>query len=59
MIVLNDVPTRPSNPWQIYLRENMNQYKNASGKTDLKIATKTLGAKWKSLSDHEKEVKCL
>ncbi len=54
---MDKVPPRPRNPWQIYVRENMNNYKNSSGKTDLKLATKELSAKWKALSEAEKKVK--
>lgn len=53
---MENVPTKPRNPWQIYLRENIKNYKNEAGKVDLKLATQTLGPKWKALPEAEKEV---
>ncbi|KAI8883103.1 hypothetical protein K501DRAFT_250140 [Backusella circina FSU 941] len=54
--ILADVPVRPRNPWQIYLRENLTNYRKDTGKIDTKIAAKELGKKWKVMGDAEKKV---
>lgn len=56
--VLQDIPTRPRNGWQIYMNENLHKYKNAHNKRvlDLKEATSELSASWKAMSDAEKKV---
>jgi hypothetical protein len=56
-IVLEGVPVKPRNAWQIYLRENMKNHKNAEGKIDIRVVTKELSAVWKTLGDAEKQVK--
>ncbi|KAG2196153.1 hypothetical protein INT47_006499 [Mucor saturninus] len=52
--ILENVPIKPRNPWQIYLRENINNYKNENGKVELKVATRLMGDKWKALDETEK-----
>jgi hypothetical protein len=53
---LADVPLRPRNPWQIYLRENLANYKKDTGQIDTQTAAKELGKKWKTMGDADKKV---
>ncbi|KAI9358427.1 hypothetical protein BD770DRAFT_343811 [Pilaira anomala] len=53
--ILHEVPVKPRNPWQIYLRENMDSVKDSYGVFRLKEAAGTLAAQWKGLSDAEKK----
>lgn len=55
-IVLDSVPTKPRNPWQLFLREHIKEYRDRGEKIDLKFAAKTFGDKWRALSESEKEV---
>lgn len=53
---MDSVPTKPRNPWQIFLRENIKGYKERGEKVDLKSVAKIFGDKWRALPDSEKEV---
>ncbi|GAA5803704.1 hypothetical protein EDC94DRAFT_513973 [Helicostylum pulchrum] len=53
--ILDSVPTKPRNPWQIFLRENIKGYKERGEKVDLKSVAKIFGDKWRALPDSEKE----
>ncbi|GAA5815692.1 hypothetical protein MFLAVUS_009205 [Mucor flavus] len=53
--ILDSVPTKPRNPWQIFLREHIKEYKDRGEKIDLKSVAKTFGDKWRALPESEKE----
>ncbi|KAI9311468.1 hypothetical protein BX666DRAFT_929608 [Dichotomocladium elegans] len=53
--ILAHVPPKPLSGWQIYLRENIQKYKDNNGKVNIINANKDLSAKWKTLSASEKE----
>ncbi|KAI8052771.1 hypothetical protein BDF21DRAFT_371568 [Thamnidium elegans] len=53
--ILDKVPTKPRNSWQIYLRENIKEYKSKGEKIDLKTLAKTFGDQWRALPESEKQ----
>lgn len=57
LIVLENVPTKPRNAWQIFVREHIRNMKPDDEKTDASVVTKRLSSQWKELSEAEKQVK--
>ncbi|KAI9478267.1 MAG: hypothetical protein EXX96DRAFT_570221 [Benjaminiella poitrasii] len=53
--ILENVPIKPRNSWQIFFRENIQNNKGANGKIDVKLATKALSAQWKALDENQKQ----
>ncbi|CAO3658028.1 unnamed protein product [Rhizopus stolonifer] len=56
--ILSQVPLRPRSAWQLFIRENIKSVyvnKEGSGKEGLGQAASELSARWKALSDKEKE----
>ncbi|KAK4510321.1 NADH dehydrogenase [ubiquinone] 1 beta subcomplex subunit 9 [Mucor velutinosus] len=56
--ILQDVPVRPRSGWQLYMNENLRNFKDPSNnnKVDLKKAMQELSASWKAMPEAQKKV---
>ncbi|GAN03463.1 hypothetical protein MAM1_0041c02916 [Mucor ambiguus] len=56
--ILQDVPIKPRSGWQVYMNENLRNFKdpNNNNKIDLKTAMHELSASWKAMSEAQKKV---
>ncbi|KAI8981053.1 hypothetical protein BDB01DRAFT_795142 [Pilobolus umbonatus] len=53
--ILQDVPVRPISPWQIFLREKIQEEKAANIKIVIPEVSRKYGAEWRSISDDQKK----
>ncbi|CAO3643804.1 unnamed protein product [Mucor fragilis] len=55
--ILQDVPVRPRSGWQLFMNENLRNFKDHdnNGKIDLKKAMHESSVSWKAMSDAQKQ----